>query len=139
MRLGVVRETANEQDHDLGIADTESPAGSAARSPAVAGRNRPLSTPRGIVSSRRFSPGVPPCRSRRYWAKRSVTARTIVATALEVQIKASCGSNGAVTNSQSCFTAFAVQSVWVTPESVNEPAPSRWRAQAYRESMGNGK
>jgi hypothetical protein len=106
----MVRESANKEDDNFGIADTQRPAFRG----TFFGRRRAepsrVDTQRNRLQTK-FSAGVPPCRSRRYSAKRSVTARTIVATARDVQIRASCGSNGAVTYSQICFTAFAVQSV----------------------------
>ena len=59
-----------------------------------------------------------------------VISRTILATAREVQIKASYDSNGAVTKPWSKPTASGVESVCVTPERANVCGPACWRAQA---------
>ena len=68
-----------------------------------------------------------------------MTARTIRITAVEVQISASKGSNGAVTRLQSASATFAEQSVCVTPEMANAASPIRCRAQARFTSGGHGK
>ena len=134
VRLGVVRQAADAEDRER-VAETHR---RASRPPPVDGRWWSVSTPRGIVAKWTPSGGDPPKRSARYATCSPTTERTVASTALDVQIGASCGRNGAVKRSRSRPIAAADASVCVTPQSEN-PSPPRWRrARARRASGGPG-